>query len=72
MQLLLHFEGFRLVLSKMCVAAASLLKRPRTPPGNNSALDYQSADSEHIMKRVRSGGQAVDEVLFFSSIFVLE
>ncbi|KAH7416085.1 hypothetical protein KP509_14G074400 [Ceratopteris richardii] len=32
--------------------AAALLKRPRTPPTSNSALDYQSADSEHIMKRV--------------------
>lgn len=45
-------------------AAAALLKRPRTPPGNNSTLDYQSADSEHIMKRVRSAGQAVDEVSY--------
>ncbi|KAI5063925.1 hypothetical protein GOP47_0020595 [Adiantum capillus-veneris] len=45
--------------------AAALLKRPRTPPANNSTLDYQSADSEHIMKRVvRSGGQAVDEVTY--------
>ncbi|KAH7431915.1 hypothetical protein KP509_08G073000 [Ceratopteris richardii] len=39
-------------------SAAVLLKRPKTPPGNSSTLDYQSADSEHIMKRVRS---AVDE-----------
>ncbi|MCO5551302.1 hypothetical protein L7F22_004801 [Adiantum nelumboides] len=45
-------------------AAAALLKRPRTPPGSNSALDYQSADSEHIMKRVRSAGQGVDEVSY--------
>ncbi|KAH7427885.1 hypothetical protein KP509_10G065300 [Ceratopteris richardii] len=41
-------------------AAAALLKRPRTPPGSTS-LDYQSADSEHIMKRVRPG---VDEVSY--------
>ncbi|KAK8602143.1 hypothetical protein V6N13_058201 [Hibiscus sabdariffa] len=31
--------------------AAAILKRPRTPPTNNPALDYQSADSEHVLKR---------------------
>ncbi|KAJ6829013.1 protein TPR3-like isoform X4 [Iris pallida] len=35
--------------------AAALLKHPRTPP-SNSALDYPSADSEHISKRMRPMG----------------
>lgn len=42
-------------------AAATLLKRPRTPP-NSSTVDYQSGDSEHIMKRSRPIGQAMEEV----------
>ncbi|KAL3840982.1 hypothetical protein ACJIZ3_025573 [Penstemon smallii] len=37
-------------------AAASMLKRPRTPPTNNQALDYQTADSEHFLKRSRAYG----------------
>ncbi|KAJ6803980.1 protein TPR3-like isoform X2 [Iris pallida] len=36
-------------------AAAALLKHPRTPP-SNSALDYPSADSEHVSKRMRPIG----------------
>ncbi|KAG6546023.1 hypothetical protein Mapa_012428 [Marchantia paleacea] len=40
----------------------ALLKRPRTPPSNTPAVDYQSADSEHLMKRPRPGGQPVEEV----------
>ncbi|XP_039027675.1 topless-related protein 4-like isoform X2 [Hibiscus syriacus] len=36
--------------------AAAILKRPRTPPTNNPALDYQSADSEHVLKRSRPFG----------------
>ncbi|GFP88955.1 topless-related protein 4 [Phtheirospermum japonicum] len=35
---------------------ASMLKRPRTPPTNNPALDYQTADSEHVLKRSRPFG----------------
>ncbi|CAN1786868.1 Topless-related protein 4 [Linum perenne] len=31
--------------------AAAMLKRPRTPPTNNPAMDYQTADSEHVLKR---------------------
>ncbi|XP_004287287.1 PREDICTED: topless-related protein 4-like isoform X1 [Fragaria vesca subsp. vesca] len=42
------------------LAAASnpgaLLKRPRTPPTNNPAMDYQTADSEHVLKRSRPFG----------------
>ncbi|KAL8457091.1 hypothetical protein ACS0TY_035069 [Phlomoides rotata] len=34
----------------------SMLKRPRTPPTNNPALDYQTADSEHVLKRSRPSG----------------
>ncbi|KAL2612905.1 hypothetical protein R1flu_024597 [Riccia fluitans] len=40
----------------------ALLKRPRTPPSNTPAVDYQSADSEHLMKRPRPGGQPVEDV----------
>ncbi|EOY31125.1 WUS-interacting protein 2 isoform 1 [Theobroma cacao] len=41
--------------------AAAILKRPRTPPTNNPAMDYQSADSEHVLKRSRPFGMP-DEV----------
>lgn len=42
---------------------AALLKHPRTPPTNsNPALDYQSADSEHLVKRIRPG--QTDEVSY--------
>ncbi|KAH7866568.1 hypothetical protein Vadar_022028 [Vaccinium darrowii] len=36
--------------------AASMLKRPRTPPPNNPAMDYQTADSEQVLKRSRPFG----------------
>ncbi|XP_057996293.1 topless-related protein 4 isoform X2 [Hevea brasiliensis] len=39
---------------------AAILKRPRTPT-NNPAMDYQTADSEHILKRTRPFGIS-DEV----------
>ena len=39
----------------------ALLKRPRTPPTNNPAMDYQTADSEHVLKRSRPFGIS-DEV----------
>lgn len=35
-------------------SAASMLKRPRTP--TNSAMDYQTADSEHVLRRSRPFG----------------
>ncbi|XP_052181258.1 topless-related protein 4-like isoform X3 [Diospyros lotus] len=38
--------------------AAAILKRPRTPP---TAVDYQTADSEHVLKRSRPFGMS-DEV----------
>ncbi|GAB4828259.1 Topless- protein 4 [Ancistrocladus abbreviatus] len=41
--------------------AAALLKRPRTPPSNSAAMDYQTADSEHVLKRARPFGIS-DEV----------
>ncbi|KAJ4839218.1 Topless- protein 4, partial [Turnera subulata] len=41
--------------------AAALLKRPRTPPSNNPAIDYQTADSELVLKRPRPFGLS-DEV----------
>ena len=33
---------------------AAFLKHPRTPTGVTS-MDYQSADSENLMKRIRTG-----------------
>ncbi|GKV35880.1 hypothetical protein SLEP1_g44084 [Rubroshorea leprosula] len=36
--------------------AASMVKRPRTPPTNNLAMDYQTADSESVLKRGRAFG----------------
>ncbi|KAL3497944.1 hypothetical protein ACH5RR_040676 [Cinchona calisaya] len=44
--------------------AASFLKHPRTPTGA-SGMDYQTADSEHLMKRLRVGQS--DEVSFSGS-----
>ncbi|XP_016493199.2 topless-related protein 4 isoform X2 [Nicotiana tabacum] len=40
--------------------AAAMLKRPRTPT-NNPTVDYQTADSEHMLKRSRPFGVS-DEV----------
>ncbi|KAH0978648.1 hypothetical protein GBA52_005825 [Prunus armeniaca] len=42
-------------------SAAAFLKHPRTPTGV-TGMDYQSADSEHLMKRIRTG--QADEVSF--------
>lgn len=40
-----------------------MLKHPRTPSTNNNlAMDYQTADSEHMLKRSRPFGIS-DEVL---------
>ncbi|KAG5524381.1 hypothetical protein RHGRI_031142 [Rhododendron griersonianum] len=44
--------------------AAAFLKHPRTPPGA-LGMDYQTADSEHLMKRIRPGQP--DEVSFLGS-----
>ncbi|XP_031482631.1 protein TPR3-like [Nymphaea colorata] len=41
--------------------SAALLKHPRTPPTNNPAVDYHSADSDHVSKRTRPIGIS-DEV----------
>ncbi|XP_024959233.1 topless-related protein 4-like isoform X3 [Cynara cardunculus var. scolymus] len=41
---------------------AALLKRPRTPPSNNPAVDYQTADSEHVLKRTRTFGISDEQV----------
>ncbi|CAA7407500.1 unnamed protein product [Spirodela intermedia] len=35
---------------------AAILKHPRTPPSNNAAIDYPSADSDHVPKRTRPIG----------------
>ncbi|XP_076936488.1 protein TOPLESS-RELATED PROTEIN 2-like isoform X1 [Bidens hawaiensis] len=44
--------------------AAAFLKHPRTPPGG-PGLEYQMADSEHLMKRMRVGPS--DELSFSGS-----
>ncbi|KAA8525101.1 hypothetical protein F0562_007035 [Nyssa sinensis] len=44
--------------------AVAFLKHPRTPPGA-PGMDYQTADSEHLMKRIRTGQS--DEVSFSGS-----
>ncbi|KAH9761710.1 Topless-related protein 4 [Citrus sinensis] len=49
--------------------AAAILKRPRTPPTNNSAMDYQTADSEHVLKRSRPFGIS-DEVVLVNNLSV--
>jgi hypothetical protein len=49
---------------------AALLKRPRTPPGSAPTVDYQTADSEHLMKRTRAGVQP-DEVKTVSTTIAL-
>ncbi|KAK8697340.1 hypothetical protein V6N13_113492 [Hibiscus sabdariffa] len=41
--------------------AAAILKSPRTPPTNNVPLDYQSADSEHVLKRPRPFGMTDED-----------
>ncbi|KAI3781936.1 hypothetical protein L2E82_11964 [Cichorium intybus] len=44
------------------INTSAMLKRPRTPPPtNNPAVDYQTADSEHVFKRTRAFGMS-DEV----------
>ncbi|KAG9138676.1 hypothetical protein Leryth_018567 [Lithospermum erythrorhizon] len=35
---------------------AAVMKRARTPPSNNPVVDYQTADSEHALKRSRPFG----------------
>ncbi|XP_031485381.1 protein TPR1-like isoform X1 [Nymphaea colorata] len=41
----------------------SLLKRPRTP-SNGLGVDYQSADSEQLMKRLRPAAASIDELTY--------
>ncbi|KAH8481672.1 hypothetical protein H0E87_029239 [Populus deltoides] len=55
------FLGANLLLLLCIFTAAAILKHPRTPPTNNSAIDYQTADSEHVLKRPRPFGLS-DEV----------
>lgn len=40
--------------SSYSMHAAAFLKHPRTPTGV-TGMDYQSADSEHLIKRIRTG-----------------
>ncbi|KAK9055103.1 hypothetical protein SSX86_026183 [Deinandra increscens subsp. villosa] len=36
---------------------SAIMKRPRTPPANTPAVDYQTADSEHVLKRTRTSDE---------------
>ncbi|CAA0838252.1 Protein TOPLESS [Striga hermonthica] len=45
-------------------SSAAFLKHPRAPPPVGPGMDYQTADSEHLMKRLRTGP---DEVSFSGS-----
>lgn len=42
---------------------AAIVKRPRTPT-TNQAIDYQTADSDHVLKRTRAFGLS-DEVTHY-------
>ncbi|KAK4435531.1 protein TOPLESS-RELATED PROTEIN 2 [Sesamum alatum] len=46
-------------------SSAPFLKHPRTPPLAGPGMEYQTADSEHLMKRLRAGQP--DEVSFSGS-----
>lgn len=58
--------------SELFYMLAAMLKRPRTPSGN-PATEYQSADSEHVLKRSRPIGIS-DEVICsdFALIYTLK
>lgn len=42
----------------------SILKRPRTPPATPGIVDYQNADHDQLMKRLRPV-HSVEEVILF-------
>lgn len=49
--------------------AAAFLKHPRTPT-NAPGMDYQTADSEHLMKRMRTGpSDEVPKIIGFFFLF---
>nr|KAJ0208380.1 hypothetical protein LSAT_V11C500251820 [Lactuca sativa] len=54
-----------LVQQQQPPVTAAFLKHPRTPPGGGPGLEYQMAESEHLMKRARVGPS--DEVSFSGS-----
>ncbi|KAM7265097.1 hypothetical protein ACFE04_002780 [Oxalis oulophora] len=41
--------------------SAAILKRPRTPPSNNPTMDYQTGDSEHVLRKPRPFGTSDEE-----------
>lgn len=43
-----------MVILLQLMRAAAFLKHPRTPT-SVTGIDYQSADSEHFIKRIRTG-----------------
>lgn len=58
--LVIHIDSLSQVFCLFCwiflsrLFTAAFLKHPRTPPGA-LGMDYQTADSEHPMKRIRPG-----------------
>lgn len=50
---------------KTCSQAGSILKRPITPPATLGMVEYQNADHEQLMKRLRPA-QSVEEVILLS------
>lgn len=51
-----------LFIFSLLTFTVSILKRPRTPNALGM-VDYQTADSDQLMKRLRSATQTVDEVI---------
>ena len=49
----------------------SMLKHPRTPPTNSLAMDYQTADSESVLKRPRPFGISDGVLTAAYSFFIL-
>ncbi|KAK4257416.1 hypothetical protein QN277_007009 [Acacia crassicarpa] len=50
-----HPSASAVPIGLTAVNNAAILKRPRTPT-NNPAMDYQTADSDHVLKRTRPFG----------------
>lgn len=53
----MHFQKVSMFLKlklSTVMSSAAFLKHPRTNPGG-PGMDFQMADSEHLMKRMRAG-----------------
>ena len=56
MILCLPIRYFIIICIHHFLLTVSMLKHPRTPPTNSLAMDYQTADSESVLKRPRPFG----------------